>query len=81
MTEEALVTRIRIAPKPSTELWLPSKRKLLSNNIVLDHENVISTVLWIVSKSPSDSHTKTKLRGRSPQANYTDRATAACWRS
>jgi hypothetical protein len=25
--------------------------------------------------------TKTKLRGRSPQANYTDRATAACRRS
>jgi hypothetical protein len=24
---------------------------------------------------------KTKLRGRSPQANYTDRATAACRRS
>jgi hypothetical protein len=24
---------------------------------------------------------KTKLRGRSPQANYTDRAIAACWRS
>jgi hypothetical protein len=23
---------------------------------------------------------KTKLRGFSPQANYTDRATAACWR-
>jgi hypothetical protein len=23
----------------------------------------------------------TKLRGFSPQANYTDRATAACWRS
>jgi hypothetical protein len=25
--------------------------------------------------------TITKLRGRSPQANYTDRATAACRRS
>jgi hypothetical protein len=25
--------------------------------------------------------TKTKLRGRSPQANYTDRATEACRRS
>jgi hypothetical protein len=24
---------------------------------------------------------KTKLRGLSPQANYTDRATAVCWRS
>jgi hypothetical protein len=26
-------------------------------------------------------HTKTKLHGLSPRANYTDRATAACWRS
>jgi hypothetical protein len=25
--------------------------------------------------------TKTKLRGFGPRANYTDRATAACWRS
>jgi hypothetical protein len=24
---------------------------------------------------------RVKLRGLSPQANYTDRATAACWRS
>jgi hypothetical protein len=25
--------------------------------------------------------TKTKLRGLSPRANYTERAAAACWRS
>jgi hypothetical protein len=25
--------------------------------------------------------TKTKLRGFGPRANYTDRATAACWQS
>jgi hypothetical protein len=37
------------------------------------------------SSSPSlpssSSSTNTNLRGRSPQANYTDRATAACRRS
>jgi hypothetical protein len=27
------------------------------------------------------NQTKTKLRGFGPRANYTDRATAACWRS
>jgi hypothetical protein len=33
-------------------------------------------------KGPSFAHkTKTKLRDRSPQANYTDQATAACRRS
>jgi hypothetical protein len=30
---------------------------------------------------PKTKLTKTKLRERSPQANYTDRATAACRRS
>jgi hypothetical protein len=30
---------------------------------------------------PEESTKLTKLRGRSPQANYTERATAACRRS
>jgi hypothetical protein len=30
---------------------------------------------------PNDVINETKLRGLSPQANYTDRATAACRRS
>jgi hypothetical protein len=36
------------------------------------------TVEW---KAALDGQRKTKLRGFSPQANYTDRATAACRRS
>jgi hypothetical protein len=42
----------------------------------------LNTGLSIITfKALSKQPTKTKLRGFSPQANYTDRATAPCWRS
>jgi hypothetical protein len=37
--------------------------------------------LLVAKHPPLDPKTKTKLRGFSPQVNYTDRATAACRRS
>jgi hypothetical protein len=36
---------------------------------------------WWQDTAVTNFITKTKLRGRSPQANYTDRATAVCRRS
>jgi hypothetical protein len=44
-------------------------RHLISSN-----NNVL---IYLVPKAK----TKTKLRGFGPRANYTDRATAACWQS
>jgi hypothetical protein len=41
----------------------------------------IWTLLYTVTKRSTENTTKNKLRGLSPQANYTDRATAACRRS
>jgi hypothetical protein len=48
---------------------------------VFEMKTVSETLDLIYCKGGAQSlriKTKTKLRGRSPQANYTDRATAAC---
>jgi hypothetical protein len=41
---------------------------------------IYTDITYIYTRN-TDMKLKTKLRGRSPQANYTDRATAACRRS
>jgi hypothetical protein len=58
----------------------------LPEETVCSHETLAPTKLMngvnqednIINFHP---YTKTKIRGRSTQANYTDRATAACRRS
>jgi hypothetical protein len=46
------------------------------------HELSHYSMLYILDTDVVNQFTKeNKLRGSSPQANYTDRATAACWRS
>jgi hypothetical protein len=42
---------------------------------------IVICILLILLNIQVSLHKKTKLRGFGPRANYTDRATAACWRS
>jgi hypothetical protein len=44
-------------------------------------QNTKCTYTRLITMVRHKKKTKTKLRGRSPQANYTDQVTAACRRS
>jgi hypothetical protein len=71
--QSTLLGYLRIA------LWIQKLRfkLLLSSCDIIDRIFLI----WIWSKNISKPlYLKTKLRGLSPRANYTDRATTACWR-
>jgi hypothetical protein len=47
---------------------------------VISH-NFVPSELLVCNSSYTQSIKTNKLRGLSPRANYTDRATTACWRS
>jgi hypothetical protein len=49
--------------------------------ITTDTSALTALIRKTKTSEPKNYKLKTKLRGRSPQANYTDRATAACRRS
>jgi hypothetical protein len=65
--------------------FLSLRSKHFSHHRVLRYPHTSDTILirsWYSSSSNNDNNNdNNKIRGLSQQANYTDRATAACLRS
>jgi hypothetical protein len=77
VSEELSAPLFRAETSPKMEAASFSE-SLVPSNQTIHH---ISEDRNFKTKLQIDFSTKTKLRGFSPQANYTDRATAACRRS
>jgi hypothetical protein len=67
-----LLKTIKVTVSTYKTKWCHSAEDHNLNSIRLQNRVLPETLL---------QKTKTKLHGLSPRANYTDRATAACWRS